>query len=107
LNDTTYVEAARVFAQRIMNEGSPTVEGRIQWAFRAALSRTARPEEIALLGTLHQAQFAQYQTDVETAYQVIQTGLAPVPESLNPAELAAWTAVARAIFNLHEMITRY
>ena len=43
----------------------------------------------------------------EAARAVVQIGLAPVPDTLDPVELAAWTAVARAVFNLHEMITRY
>ena len=107
LNDTTYVEAARVFAQRIISEGGTSVEDQLDWAFRTALSRETRPEERAVLTNLHQSQLAQYRNDAETAYQVVRTGIAPVPESVDPAELAAWTAVARAIFNLHEMIMRY
>jgi hypothetical protein len=29
-----------------------------------------------------------------------------VPADVDPAELAAWTHVARVLFNLHETITR-
>jgi hypothetical protein len=32
--------------------------------------------------------------------------MAPAPGKLDPAELAAWTSVARAILSLPELITR-
>ena len=30
----------------------------------------------------------------------------PAPADVDPAELAAWTSVARVLLNLHETITR-
>ncbi|MEJ7712832.1 MAG: DUF1553 domain-containing protein [Pyrinomonadaceae bacterium] len=39
MNDVTYVEAARMFAQRMLSEGGATPEERINWAFRMATSR--------------------------------------------------------------------
>src|SRR5436853_5423727 len=49
LNDPIYVEASRAFAERILREGGPSVEGRLHFAFRLALSRQALPKEIAVL----------------------------------------------------------
>ena len=34
------------------------------------------------------------------------TGQSPIPADIDPAELAAWTSVARVLLNLHETITR-
>ncbi len=107
LNDPTYVEAARVFAQRMLAEGGSSIEEQIQWAYRQALSRPARPEETALLRDLYRTQHKAYQDDEEGAMKLIQTGIAPLEETASPAELAAAISVTRAIFNLHEMITRY
>ena len=107
LNDPTYVEAARVFAERMLMEGGDSLEDQIQWAYRRALSREARPEEAALLMNLYGAQFDSYEDDEEGAMKLIKTGFAPADEELPPAKLAAATAVTRAIFNLHEMIMRY
>ena len=107
LNDPTYVEAARVFAQRIMEEGGDGVASRIQWAFRQALSRDARSEEVALLTQLYRSQEAAFAADESRALQFVSTGNAPLPGDISSAELAAWTSVSRSIFNLHEMITRY
>ena len=41
LNDPTYVEAARVFAERMLMEGGDSLEEQVQWAYRRALSREA------------------------------------------------------------------
>ena len=38
LDDPTYVEAARVFAERIVREGGPVPASRLSWAYRRALS---------------------------------------------------------------------
>ena len=52
LNDVTYVEAARNFAARIIKECNGDTPTRITWAFRTALSRDPRPEEIPILVAL-------------------------------------------------------
>jgi hypothetical protein len=36
----------------------------------------------------------------------LKVGAAPSPPAVAPAELAAWTSVARAVMNLHETVTR-
>ncbi len=107
LNDPTFVEAARVFASRMLSEGGSSLEEQVQWAYREALSRDARPDEIGLLQELFVTQLALYDDNEEGAVKLIQTGIAPSEEMTSPAQLAAATAVTRAIFNLHEMITRY
>src|SRR5262249_55962940 len=49
LNDPTYVEAARVFAEHIIRSGGVNPAQRLDWAFRRALSRKIRAEETKLL----------------------------------------------------------
>ena len=107
LNDPTYVEAARVFAERMLAEGGSDLTSQIQWAYREALSRDAREAEIGLLQQLYQSQLAGFTADEESAVKLVSTGIAPEADDASPAEMAAATAVTRAIFNLHEMITRY
>ncbi len=110
LNDPTYVEAARAFAVRILrhsaNSGPDAIASRIQWAWTQALARKPTPEELATLAQLLQQQLSDYRRDPEAARAYLKTGLYPAPEDLDPAELAAWTDIARAILNLHETITR-
>jgi hypothetical protein len=106
LNDPTYVEAARAFAARIVGEGGRTEAQRLGFAFRRALGRDPLPAEAALLQRLYQQHRQQYQADQPAARALLAVGDAPAPAGIAPAELAAWTSVARVIFNLHEMLTR-
>jgi mono/diheme cytochrome c family protein len=106
LNDPTYVEAARVFAERILREGGATVDDRLQYAFRRALSRKAGPEELKVLSSLVRKHLEQYAADPKAAAELAAVGQAPVPKDVAAPELAAWTSAARTILNLHEAITR-
>ena len=38
--------------------------------------------------------------------QLLRVGLTPPAETIDSAELAAWTSVTRALLNLNETITR-
>lgn len=106
LNDPTYVEASRVFAARIIKEGGSETDDRIRWAWRQALDRAPRRDELATTRTLLTKHLAEYRNDTKAADAVLHVGLAPIPEGCEQAELAAWTSVVRVIFNLHETITR-
>ncbi|MCG8584543.1 MAG: DUF1549 and DUF1553 domain-containing protein, partial [Pirellulales bacterium] len=106
LNDPTFVEAARAFAERILREGGSTEAERIDFACREALSRKPTSAEIAVVSDLRKASEARYAGDSKAASQLIAVGDTPVPADLKPTELAAWTMVARAILNLNETITR-
>jgi hypothetical protein len=106
LNDPTYVEAARAFAERILKEGGPTLGERLNWAYRQALSRPIKPEEAQILTTLHRKHHDEFTADAKAAQQLVSTGQRPAANDVDVAELAAWTSVARVILNLHEVITR-
>ncbi|MEA2736061.1 MAG: hypothetical protein QOE14_2512 [Humisphaera sp.] len=106
LNDITYVESARVFAARIMNECKGDTPTRIGWAFKQALSREPTPQELPVIKELFEKQRQRYLTDAPGADALTSTGEAPYAEGLAVADLAAWTSVARTILNLHETITR-
>lgn len=106
LNDPTFLEAARVFASRIMREGGEGTEPRLRWAWRTALAREADERELALARGLFEQDRDEFQLDPQAAEKLLQIGLAPGAEDLDPVELAAWTSVARGLFNLNEFITR-
>lgn len=107
LNDPTFVEAARVFAQRIVTEGGQSPEQRIAWAYRAVISRTPNGEINEQLKKIFESHLAEYQADPDSAKLVVEQGNSPAPKELDRPTLAAWTSVARVILNLHESITRY
>ena len=106
LNDPTYVEAARKFAERITKEGGQTVNSRIRFAYRHALAREPRPDEVSLLENLFQKHLKDYQADPEAAEKLLTVGLAKNDSNSGKPELAAWTSISRVVFNLHEFITR-
>lgn len=107
LNDPTYVEAARVLAERTIKQGGPGVPDRIAWAFSQVLDRKPKPEESAVLAGLYAKHSAEYASDRVAAQDLLSTGEHPVDSTIDPAELTAWTSVARTILNLNETITRY
>lgn len=106
LNDPIYVEAARVFAQHILEEGGKTGEEQMDWAFQRALSRKPTPEERKILLDLEQKSLQRFLAAPADAAKLIHTGDSPAPDAVPPANLAAMTTVARTILNLHETITR-
>jgi hypothetical protein len=106
LNDPTYVEAARVFAARILKEGGSDTPTRLNWAWHQALQRAPREDEVQVATALLEKHKTQYAQDAQAAEAILKVGLAAAPQDLAPAELAAWTSVARVILNLHETVTR-
>jgi hypothetical protein len=106
LNDPTYVEAARVFAERIVKEGGEKADERIRWAWQQALLRKPDAKELATLRELVKKHAAEYAADRVAAEALLKVGLKPVSAEVDAAELATWTSVARVILNLHETVTR-
>ncbi|TWT60136.1 PSD1 and planctomycete cytochrome C domain-containing protein [Rubinisphaera italica] len=107
LNDPTYVEAARVFAQKILQTELTEENERLDWAWNRALARSISDEEQSvLLAQLHEAQM-YYEQHPDAAAQVVKVGLAPVPTGVSPVEIATWMTATRILLNLQETITRY
>ena len=105
LNDPQFVEAARVLAQRLLTETTGT-DSRITLAYRLTLSRPPAAREMELMRPFVDEQLALYQKQPEAAKALATAGRAPRPNSLDPAEHAAWTAFANVMLNLDETITR-
>jgi Protein of unknown function (DUF1553)/Protein of unknown function (DUF1549)/Planctomycete cytochrome C len=105
LNDPTFVESARVLAERAL-ASSNVDAARLEWTFRRVLNRSPRPEEAKLLLDLVKTHRAQYQADSPAVAKLIAVGQHPVGKDVDRVALAAWTSVARVLLNLHETITR-
>jgi hypothetical protein len=106
LNDPVFVEAARVFGQRIMQQGGNSPTDRATYAFRTALIRRPKPAELASVVRLFTDRYERYRTDPSAAQQLVAVGKAARPNKLEPTELAAWCSVAATLLNLDEFITR-
>ena len=106
LNDPTFVEAARVFGERIIRVGGKSNKERLEFAYRLALSRIPDERERSIMGKLFTLAEKEFKSRPTAAKELISAGQAPVPSDLDPAEHATWTTIARAILNLSETYTR-
>jgi hypothetical protein len=99
LNDPVFVEAAQALG-RLMAGRPGTVEERVEYVFRRCLTRPPTRGEKEMLVGFFEAQkrrFAEKQLD--------PTAVAGPGEG-DATERAAWTALARSLFNLDEAITK-
>ena len=107
LNDPTYVEASRVFAERILQHGGDTDGERLAWAFERALSREPSAGERDILLRLAGERTAHFAANAGAAKAAAAAGEWPAATALKPERVAAWAAVSRAILNLYETTSRF
>jgi len=106
MNDVTYVEAARVLAERVLREGDSSPSARMTWLFRQILSRPPRAGELAVLMTGFERRRAHYQKHPEEAERLRSQGQFPVDRSVPAPDVAAWLATASVLLNLDEFVMR-
>jgi hypothetical protein len=109
LNEPIAVECAQALALRTLRDAGPSDDDRLTYAFRRCLSRppTAdeRAELLALLTkeTQRLGQPGSNPLELATADPANPPKL---PDGTTPAQLAAYTLVARVLLNLDETITK-
>ena len=105
MNDVTFVEAARVWAERLMKQpGSP--EDRLNLAFRTATARYPSAVEQKVLVDGFRRLRSQYAADQGAAQKLVSTGEFARDKTLDVVEHAALAAMANMILNLDEVITK-
>ncbi|MFM8705676.1 MAG: hypothetical protein ACKOHG_17830, partial [Planctomycetia bacterium] len=87
--------------------GGATDDDKLAFLWRRTLSRDPDAAERAVMQGLLARRRDEFRADPQAAGELLAVGIAPRDTSLNAAELAAWTAAARAVLNLHEAIARY
>ena len=105
LNDVTFVEAARVLAERVLKTAK-TTDARLALAFRLAAARSPSQAEQKILCAAFDQHHAHYRRDRAAALKLVSTGEAPRDRQLDSAEHAAYAAVCNLILNLDEVITK-
>ena len=105
LNDPTWVEAARVLAQRVTKE-QPTDEARLARAFALVLGRAPAGAEPALLAKMLAHQRAVYAADAKAADALLAIGESKRDAAIPATEHAALTATCLALYNLDAAVTR-
>ena len=106
MNDPTFVEAAKGFALRILNEAGATDQQRLAWAWQTALGREPSGKELNVARAFLSETRKRYQADAKAADKLLAVGMLKLPVGMAKPETAAWTVLGQALLNLSETITR-
>ena len=106
MNDPQFVEAARCFAERMMNHVGKTPESRIRYGYVALLTSDPTPATLEVLTRGYQRYRRRFSQDIAGARELISTGASEPDKNLDVSELAAMTMVANVLLNLDETVTK-
>lgn len=110
LNDPTFVESARVLAERLLqapNITSLSDQDRISQLFQWVIQRQASADEVDVLLELLKDNRQAYRARPEATQALLSIGIRPANSQIDTNELASWTQICRAILNMSETTTRY
>ncbi len=105
MNDVTFVEAARVLAQRILS-AEKDEESILQNVFSRVLSRPPNGDEIKVLLSSKNRYYEKYTKDPDAAQALISFGERPVDPAISTATLASWTMICSTLLNLDETVSK-
>src|SRR5580693_1132782 len=88
MNDVTFLEASRRFAERIMREGGATSESRIDYGYKLLLARAPSAAQKKILLSTEARMAADFRKDPAGASHFLQQGESPMDRALDPTELA-------------------
>jgi len=103
LNDPSFVESAQALARRILQSPSTDDRQRLRLAFRLCLNRDPDSVELQRLSYFLGERLYEFLNDSVRANQAAGP---VVLKGVPPHQLAAWTAISRALLNLDEFLTR-
>jgi hypothetical protein len=106
LNDPTFIEAARGFAERALESDTHSDAERLAWAFSAAVVREPLAAEVDVLQQILTENRAAFRKSPDDAKELLSVGLLQPTVEVDAVEVASWTEVCRAILNLAETNTR-
>jgi hypothetical protein len=105
MNDPLVLEASRVLAQKLLQEGGDA-NHQIETAFRRIICRKAADKELEVLQQFYKDQLQGFQDKKLDADLTLKAGEYPVDEKLNKKTLAALMKTINVIYNLEEAITK-
>ena len=105
LNDTTFVEAARAWAEAL-TQTEKDDNARITKAFRAATTRAPDAREVSSMNRLLNKAREHFNKNESEAKKLVSNGDSRVNEKLPAVEQAAWTTVCLMILNLDETLNK-
>ncbi|MFN3166284.1 MAG: DUF1553 domain-containing protein [Phycisphaeraceae bacterium] len=105
LNDVQFVEACRVLAERALKAEQDDT-GRLDRVFTSLAGRKPDARERELLMGLLERQRAYYAGTKTDAQKLRSQGEMKIDETLDDAEVAAWTSVVQAVMNADATVWR-
>lgn len=106
LNDITFAEAARGFAERLLTEYKGGDATRLRTAFRWVTARLPNKVEQRTLEKALDKYRTHFAGDSSAAMEVATAGESMRDERLDPLEQASWATVCLMLLNLDETITK-
>ena len=105
LNDIQFVEAARVLAEKAIGSSAKDEE-RIDFIAKRLLSRSFKPEELAIVKESLTSLLAGYKAKPLEAKKLLAVGESKVNDMIDPATFAAWTMLCNQLMNLDEFLNK-
>jgi hypothetical protein len=102
LNDTTYVEAARLLATRALKESSNA----LPYAFEVVHSRPPSADESEILEESYQSAREIFATDTESLNRFLSIGESPPASDIDHLELGALSSVCLSLLNTDEALSK-
>ena len=90
----------------MLQESAPDTAARVTLAFRLVLTRSPRPDELAILIDSAEHYLQRFKADTEAASRLVRVGESRSSTEGSDSELAAYTAVAGLILNLDESLNK-
>ena len=103
MNDPQLLEAARVFAYRMLEE-ELAPEDRLAMIFQRILGREGTPEEMEVVQDFYQLELDRFEKDQEAVKAYLSVGA--YPQKIVSAQAAALMSVISTVFNLDEAISK-
>lgn len=105
-NDVTYVEAARVLAEKSLQQSDLTAAQRFDQLVQRVLVRAPQDSEREIFLTGLARTIERLQANPDDARKLLAIGAAPRDTRLDEVEHASWTLLCLSLLNLDEALTK-
>jgi hypothetical protein len=105
LNDPMFIDLAQATGRQLASQKEMTDQDRIQTLFVSLLTREPQRGESAMLVEFVGRQRKQFSADIAGAKKLMEP-VQPTADDKTTVEQATWTAFARALFSLDEVVMR-
>jgi len=106
MNDPQFIEAARLVAVRMLNEGGNSTSQQLVFGFRLITGRTPGKSELELLNNIYRDGLDKYKAHPDKATKLLSIGESKMYNRKKTTETAVLTDIALDLMNTDEFITR-